>query len=56
MNPKLQNSGNYVIVYDVIGHDVIGHPDISSDIAGLALSDIENRLVIASPQKKLWPY
>ena len=55
MNPKLPNLGDYVIGYDVIGHDVIGHSDISSDISGLPLSDIENRLVIAGLQKKLWP-
>jgi len=55
MNPQLQNLGDYVIVYDVIGHYVIGHPDIGTETFGLGLYRVETRLVIGGLHKKLWP-
>ena len=43
---------DYVIAYDVIGHDDIGHPVVWTDIAGLGLYGIKNRLIISGLQKK----
>ena len=45
---------HYVIGHDVIGHDVIGHPKVETDISGLDLSDVENRLAIHGLHKMLW--
>ena len=49
---QFDHFSDYVIGHDVIGHDDIGHPVVWTDIAGLGLYGIKNRLIISGLQKK----